>query len=146
MGANFLIKESLMFFIDWDKKYELGIKSIDDDHQKLVALIDELLVALSNGKGRELLAPIIKKVEDYTLYHFRREEFFMKCAKYPNLENHIIEHQHFIEKIKAMKAKSRLNDSTVAIELMKFLKEWLINHIQVSDRKYEAILKKSGVQ
>ena len=135
-----------MFFIAWDPKYELGIKSIDDDHQKLVSMIDELLGALSQGKGRSMITPILKKLEDYTLFHFRREEFFLKCAKYPELEGHILEHRHFIDKIKEIKEKSLLNDATVAVELMKFLQEWLINHIQVTDRKYEQLLKKSGVQ
>jgi len=135
-----------MFFLAWDPKFELGIKSIDDDHKTLVSIIDELLGALAQGKGKETISATLKKLEHYTLFHFRREEFLMKCAKYPELERHLDEHQRFVDKMKEMKEKSQLNDSTVGVELMKFLREWLINHIQVTDRKYEQLLKKSGVQ
>lgn len=135
-----------MFFLAWDPKFELGIKSVDDDHKKLVSIIDELLGALSQGKGKDVAAPIIKRLEDYTLFHFRREEFFMKCAKYPDLDQHLLEHKHFVDKMKELKEKSQLNDASVSLDLMKFLKDWLINHIQVTDRKYEQLLKKSGIQ
>ena len=135
-----------MSYVTWEQKFELGIGSIDGDHKKLVSIMDELLVALSQGKGRDVVEPTIKKLEDYTLFHFRREEFFLKCAKYSELEGHTVEHSRFVERLKELKTKNQQQDSTVAIELMKFLKDWLINHIQVTDRKYEALLKKSGVQ
>jgi len=135
-----------MFFLSWESKYELGIKSVDDDHKKLVAIIDELLGALSQGKGKEVVLPIIKKLEDYTLFHFRREEFYMKCANYAELPSHLVEHKRFVDRIKELKEKSMQNDASVSVELMKFLKEWLINHIQVTDKRYEQLLKKSGIQ
>jgi len=135
-----------MFFLAWEPKYELGIKSVDDDHKKLVTIIDELLGALSQGKGKEVVLPIIKKLEDYTLFHFRREEFYMKCANFAELPSHLIEHKRFVDRLKELKEKGMQNDVSVSVELMKFLKEWLINHIQVTDRRYEQLLKKSGVQ
>ena len=70
----------------------------------------------------------------------------MKCANYTELPNHILEHKRFVDRIKELKEKGMQNDVSVSVELMKFLKEWLINHIQVTDRRYEQLLKKSGVQ
>ena len=130
-----------MFYTSWNSKYELGIESIDSDHQKLVSIIDELIGALAEGKGKVITEPLLKKLEDYTISHFRREEFLLKSANYVDLESHVRQHQLFIEKIKEFQQKHKSGTEGVAIEMMKFLKEWLVNHIMVIDKKYQGIIK-----
>lgn len=130
-----------MFYASWNSKYELGIESIDSDHKNLVGIIDELIGALSEGKGKAITEPLLKKLSDYTISHFRREEFLLKSANYDDLESHMRQHQLFIEKIKEFQQKHKSGAEGVAIEMMKFLKEWLVNHIMVIDKKYQGIIK-----
>jgi hemerythrin-like metal-binding domain len=130
-----------MYYTSWNFKYELGIESIDSDHQNLVRIIDDLIGALAEGKGNAITEPLLKKLSDYTISHFRREEFLMKSANYDDLESHMSQHQLFIEKIKEFQQKHKSGFEGVAIEMMKFLKEWLVNHILVIDKKYQGVIK-----
>jgi hemerythrin len=43
------------------------------------------------------------------------------------------------------KQRFAAGDATVAMELMDFLKDWLVNHINGTDRKYVPFLKGKGV-
>ncbi len=136
-----------MFYTSWNSKYELGIESIDSDHKNLVGITDELIGALSEGKGKEATEPLLKKLSDYTVSHFRREEFLMKSANYADYESHVGQHQQFIAKIKEFQDKHKQGGSSVAVDMMKFLREWLVSHILDTDKKYQTIIKtKMGIK
>jgi len=64
--------------IQWDAKYETGIKTIDDQHKELLRIIGNLSDLLTNAQnGDDIydeMVSIISALTTYTVYHFKYEE------------------------------------------------------------------------
>ena len=134
-----------MSLYDWNEKYSVGINSLDQDHQGLFSLVNQLFEAMRQGQAREILAETLNKLISYTRTHFKREEVFFSTTNYSDFRDHKKQHDLFIEKITEFKSQFDKGNQKVSIDLIKFLSEWLINHIMVTDKKYSTYLKKFGI-
>lgn len=132
-----------MALIEWsDTYYSVKVEQFDNDHKKLVGFINELHDAMMQGKGREKLNHILSELLDYTQYHFDAEEAQMEQAGYPELEAHKELHQSLIAQLKELITDFTDGNREISVKTFRFLKEWLLNHIQVADQKYTPWLKK----
>lgn len=129
-----------MAIFQWTDKYSVNNKIIDSQHKKLVDMINELHTAMSMGKGKELLEPILNDLIFYTKSHFKTEEQMMQKAKYAGYEEHKMEHDQFTNKVMDLSKRYKEGKTVLTIEVMNFLKDWLINHIEVSDKKYKEVI------
>ena len=125
-------------YIDWSAQYEVGVKLIDHDHQKLVGLLNQVVSAANFNMGESYVQSVIGDLIDYTKYHFEREEGLMKESNYPDLEAHLDQHRQMIEQVEtfAKKINERPNcEEDVCMEVYRYLKLWLINHITHTDKE-----------
>ncbi len=121
----------------WNDGLSVGVDSIDADHKKLLSLIAELSEAIASGHANEVLENIFLQLEKYVVIHFTREEALMRKCNYPDLENHIKQHQAFIKKVPELKNKLLTADSIkVSQEVNLFLYNWLMNHIVDEDLNF----------
>lgn len=133
-------------YIAWDDKLSVGITLIDDDHKKLISLINNLQTAVLYPTGEAYERQSLQAVVDYTLYHFKREEELMQKYGYPDYEPHKNMHQAMISTVnELMDAYAKDREGTIN-ELTLFLKTWLIKHIAGTDQEYSSFLKGKGVQ
>ena len=65
-----------MAFLDWSADYSVGVAIFDDEHKKLIAIINSLHEALQTGVNSETLDQISGSMVEYTLMHFRHEEMY----------------------------------------------------------------------
>ena len=135
-----------MAFFTWQEKFAFGIKSIDDDHKKLVSLIDELYTLMSQGKAKEVVGEIVKELVEYTKVHFGREEMYMRTIGYAELDEHTEAHRAFIEKIDLFQNKLAAGKDNISVELVMFLRNWLSGHILNTDKKFVPEMQKNGVK
>ena len=63
-----------MALMVWDNSFSVNVKEIDAQHQKLIALINDLHDAMKTGKAKDVLGKILSDLTDYTVYHFGNEE------------------------------------------------------------------------
>jgi hemerythrin len=129
-----------MPLFDWTTKYSVGNISVDKEHQKLVRLINDLYDAMKEARGREVVGRILLETITYTEEHFRNEEMLMEKAGYPELQKHKIEHKKLTEQVNAFYKSYKENNTSVTIELLQFLKNWLMTHIEVVDMKYKGVI------
>ncbi|MCG8699252.1 MAG: bacteriohemerythrin, partial [Bacteroidales bacterium] len=132
--------------IQWGPQYFIGLKTIDDQHKVLVDLINETYRSFGSNKNLRQLRKVIGKLLDYTVYHFGEEEKYFKSFDYDDYESHKENHDSFIEKIKKFKQDIKSGDATLNFEIIEFLKNWLINHIQKSDARYVPLFKQYGIK
>ncbi|HAN79610.1 MAG TPA: bacteriohemerythrin [Bacteroidales bacterium] len=125
-----------MAYFDWNDSMKLGISAIDDQHKKMVDMIDEFYTALKNGAGNESIQKLIKGMNDYTVFHFSYEEKLLKEKGYPVFDSHKEDHDRFIAKVKDFESRFNTGKLLLTIEVTSFLKDWWSNHIQKSDRAY----------
>lgn len=130
--------------IEWQAGYETGITVLDEDHRRLVGLINDLDSALTGGSPTDpiRMGMIIDALVDYTRYHFTREEGLMASAGYVAREDHGRAHAAFARFLTDMAGAWFLTpDRRSAERLRDLLGEWLIEHILVEDMKYVPALR-----
>ena len=127
-------------FMKWEPGFNLGIEIIDEQHKKIVELINRLNIAVLNKDADLKIKGLLDEMTDYADYHFKTEESYFREYHYPLLEEHMNQHNAFIEKVKDFKAKYEAGQS-ITYRLMNYLRKWLTNHILDSDREYVDIIK-----
>jgi len=129
-----------MDFIPWEDRYSVGNDYIDRQHQKLVDLINKLHKALRNGEGAEYTGSVLNDLAAYTRYHFSAEEGYLKQANYPGLEEHQAKHRKMTQQVRDLQQRFASGEQ-LTMEVMDFLKNWLMLHIMKTDKKYTPYLK-----
>jgi len=135
-----------MQIVFWKPEYSVGVKSIDDDHRKLIDILNRFFEAMTKGQGKIIIGEIIKELEDYAFYHFNREETFFRLTNYPESDEHVKEHQFFKQKLMEMKKEVENGTSSTTPELLVFLRDWLLHHIVSVDKAYESHFRKYGIK
>ena len=119
---------------------------LDEDHKKLVGMVNELYDAMQAGQGRDSLGRILNGLVQYTKFHFAREEKFFAQTGYPAAAPHKQEHDALTRQVLDVQQKYAAGaTATLSLDVMQFLKNWLINHIQGSDQKYRPHLNAKGI-
>ncbi|QLC50877.1 hemerythrin family protein [Methanolobus zinderi] len=134
-----------MALVTWSDKYSMNIKEIDEQHKNLVRMINELHDAMLNAKSKEVALGIINEMAEYTQYHFSTEEKYMVQYKYPEYAAHKKEHDKFIQQVGDFKKDYESGKAGLSFDLLNFLKNWLVNHIQESDKKYSPFFNEKGL-
>jgi hemerythrin len=135
-----------MSFIQWNDELSVGIPSIDQQHRKLIAMINQLSDAMAQGKGRDMVQPVLKMLSDYAVSHFQTEEALFAKHEYPDRYAHANEHNRFANQVAAFQQQYIAGSAPLSVELLDFLRRWLLSHIMGSDKKYAPHLKSKGVQ
>jgi hemerythrin len=130
---------------DWSPNYSVAIGSVDAQHQSLFAIARELHTAMMAGQGKASLARILDRLVQYTAVHFAHEERLMRLHDYPDFAAHKIEHDALVRQVLNFQDDFRSGRATVTVQLLQFLCDWLLKHIQGSDLKYAPYLKQRAV-
>jgi len=130
-----------MAFIDWQENYSVGIKQFNDDHKELVKIINELHNGLVSNLGISQMTYVMDGLVNYTVGHFAREEKYMKKYDYSGYDEHKEEHEKLLNKVREYYQMLKDGRSSFTIELMAFLKDWLVDHILGSDMEYKEFFK-----
>ena len=125
-----------MALINWSKDYSVGVQSIDGQHSSLFNMLNELHAAMMQGQARSVAGPVLHRLVNYTREHFTAEEAMMAAAKYPGLAQHRMKHRALTSKVEEFMKRYESDQATVNIELLSFLRDWLVSHIQKSDKEY----------
>ncbi|MDA8212497.1 MAG: bacteriohemerythrin [Clostridia bacterium] len=135
-----------MAMFAWDEKYSVNVKEFNDHHKKLIDLINELHDGMKVGKGKEIMSTMLKKLIDYTQFHFSTEEKYLTRYAYPEYQLHKAQHDQFVNKVLKFQQDFEKGNILASMDVMNFLKDWLVNHILVIDKKYVPFLNEKGVK
>jgi hemerythrin len=135
-----------MALINWDDSLSVNVAEIDQQHKRLIGMINELNDAMRMGKGKDVLGKIINSLFTYTATHFKTEEKYFAQFGYPDTENHKKEHTAFVQKVSDFKDGFEKKKLSLTIEVMDFLSDWLKNHIKGTDKKYSQIFNEKGLK
>ena len=129
----------------WSDTYSVKINMVDSQHKVLVDLINELHQAMMARKGKESLGVVLASLIKYTKSHFAAEEGLLHANQYPALANHKAEHERFAQTIVDFQDRFHRNEAAMTIDVMDFLKDWLLKHIMGVDKRYVPHLTARGV-
>ena len=119
-------------------EFKTNIQFIDEQHEKLFEIADNAYMLLTDNftlDKYDKIMDIIDELKDYTKFHFDAEEKYMESINYKKLFSQKVSHEAFIKKLNKFNLKDidENQDATIR-ELLKFLNDWLIEHILHSDK------------
>ncbi len=137
-----------MAFIKWDMSYSVGVKMIDAQHQKLFALINDFYNSVK--MKTENLEPVDSALQDlfsYIDFHFKTEEKYFEEFGYEKTEEHKKQHKFYEDKIKDLNERYQKtkNEQEISEEIINFIKDWISNHIKISDKEYKICFNEHGL-
>ena len=132
--------------IEWDDKYSVGISKIDDEHKQFINIINNAIATNEHNDDPEELKKLLHSITMYAINHFSTEETYMIEFNYPEYQYHKEEHHDFSRKVIAYCERVNDGDSQISNEILEYLKRWLINHIQVTDKKYVDCFIRNGLK
>jgi hemerythrin-like metal-binding protein len=126
-----------MAILEWDPSYSVGVAALDEDHKRLISVINRVTEAESRG---EPVQWVLQELDEYAQGHFRREEERLEEVNFPGLEAHRAEHASFVEWLSSLKTTYSLDPEAhfhLAKTVEDFLRSWLQNHILTVDMQYK---------
>jgi hemerythrin len=117
-----------------------GIEKIDSEHRHLISIFNRLSEKADQEESADFVK-IVDELEKYSNYHFANEETLMKKANFTEIDEHVIQHQIFRQKIDDFKTSIRFGSSMLQSEIIDFLLKWLLKHIMECDAKYVPSIK-----
>ncbi len=123
------------------------IAAIDEQHNKLISMINGLNEAVQSGIGKQVLAMILNGFINYFAVLFKTEERFMEQYHFPGLQSHCMEHRRFITQVENFQGMFdlELDPMVLSMDILSFLKEWVQYHVFMTDKEYGPFLDKMGV-
>ena len=121
----------------WDENFNTGLADVDEQHRKLVQLLNALASHVAFRRDPAGLAAVFDELAAYTVYHFDTEESLWHeyLADDPSEAGHRATHAGFVDEVSRLRAA--LGNSTqrgIAEEALSFLVHWLASHILEADR------------
>lgn len=135
-----------MSFIDWNEKMMVNLSVIDNQHKKLIDLINALHDAMKAGKAKEILGKVLGEMIAYTDYHFSTEENLMRTHGFADFTKHKIIHDDLRKKALDLQKQHAAGVVTLSVDVSNFLKDWLKHHIGEMDKVLAAFLREKGLK
>jgi hemerythrin len=130
----------------WNDSYSVHVYQFDAQHKKLFSIINELADAMRVGKGDDVIRDVVSQLAVYTRTHFLQEEVAMRQTGYPELVSHQAQHNKLMTDVEQYKKNLDEGRRPNSVAVLNFLRKWLVDHIQKTDKKYSAHLNTHGVQ
>ena len=142
MKNNNTISDDFTIF-PWDKNFETGIATIDEQHKVLVQILNKLAAHLANLSDVVELNEVFLELADYADYHFKTEEGIWN--QYFKDDEWFIKHTHthssFIDDVLKMKENEEDKDfDEVIYDIVLYLSKWLAYHILDTDKRMAKVV------
>jgi hemerythrin len=131
--------------MQWSPAFSVNVKKFDDQHKKLVELVNQLHDAMKAGEGNTMLGVVLQSLISYTGTHFADEEKMMQANAYPDLARHKAAHENLVKQVLELQKKAQAGGGVITLTVMNFLKDWLVTHIQGEDKKYGHYFNAKGI-
>lgn len=129
----------------WSAEYSVGVAKIDEQHQELFDLLNDLQESLTKGWNEEKVREIFDLLEEYTLAHFAEEEKLMTLFNYPDQDNHVLQHKDLVEELAYLKKQWNRGVLRITPDTATYIQNWLNLHVEGPDQKLGKFLRSHGV-
>lgn len=134
-----------MALLEWSDQLSCNVKEIDDQHKRLVGMLNDLHQAMLRKEGQLVLASILGKMMDYASYHFSTEEKYMAMFRYPGFQSHNAEHEEFVRQVAYFQRQYEAGKIGLSVDVLRYLSSWLMNHIMGSDKAFGPFFNAHGL-
>lgn len=134
-----------MPMLEWNDSLNVNVEKIDTQHKELVSMVNDLFDAMTGGANDSVATELVGRLKEYAIYHFDMEERLMEEYKYPDVQDHIPKHNDFRNKAAQIEADCNSGKFAISMDLLNFLSDWLVTHINGTDKQLGEFLNKAAV-
>jgi diguanylate cyclase (GGDEF)-like protein/hemerythrin-like metal-binding protein len=142
-GSQQVAVDDTDVWIVFDRSHHVGVVEIDEQHRELVRLVNRLNSAIKNKEDDATTTRLYEELLAFTTFHFATEHRLMEQTGFPDVGAHDLEHRHLEEEAKHYKARLTQGGDLLALQS---IKDWLLNHIQNSDKPLAKYLLAHGIR
>jgi hemerythrin len=125
---------------EWDDRYLIGHRPIDDAHEEFIALVNAMLHA-----DDDAIPAMMDALAHHVEEHFALEARLMDQYAFPARECHMEEHEKVLTSVREVSVLVGAGDTRVAIELAQALADWFPGHSDYMDSALAAwVVKKTA--
>jgi len=129
-----------MKLLKWKDAYTMGEIEIDKQHKGLFKLSNEIYYLVEAGvDDNERFRELFMALTDYTIDHFIYEEMYIQEEGFPGLEEHIVQHLEFSNRLRDICVG--INKETHIADIGEFVTTWLVDHVIHEDMKYKKFVE-----
>ncbi|WP_324055106.1 bacteriohemerythrin [Aeromonas dhakensis] len=131
--------------LHWNEAFMVQVPSMDNQHLGLFEAMNRLYQAVIDKSPAQLRKQRLDELLKLATRHFADEEQVMEQAGYPELRRHKEEHARLLAELDTLMQRNGPDDEEFNMELLVFLKNWLLNHISKVDKQYSGSLRQAGI-
>ncbi|MBD3237059.1 MAG: bacteriohemerythrin [Candidatus Eisenbacteria bacterium] len=133
--------------VQWDESLSIGIRVIDEQHQRWIQHLNEVASALESEEGAAHIVKTLGFLVDYTEYHFTTEEKHMAAHGYPEIEAHRAKHAELKRTLANLVQEFEEDGATqsLADAVDTLLGNWLVKHIREVDQAFGDFLQERDI-
>jgi hemerythrin-like metal-binding protein len=124
-----------MALIEWTDKLALHVDEIDRQHQELVAIVNDLGAALTDGRDRESVSWTLGALSACSVCHFDFEEALLARQGAPGAHERTLQQRVFVQTLGVFRVSYARGRSRLSVTVMDFLGNWLSSHIRGTDQR-----------
>ena len=118
-----------MTIMTWTPSLDVGVSKMNDEHQGLLKLMNDLHDAHQAGKRGFEVLKILDALGAATVKHFADEEVYMESVNYPKLKTHKLIHQDLLKKFGTFSEAIHAKNGEIGDDFFTFLKLWLFKQV-----------------
>jgi hemerythrin len=131
--------------LKWGAHYHVGVAEIDDQHEQIASVVNDLCDCLRRRAPRQEMAPLVEALVHRASDHFAYEEGLMRKTDCPDYELHKAEHDFLIAQVLNFQEQHQAGMAQVDEAFLTYIKDWLRNHMLVADRRMSRHLRTLGL-
>lgn len=134
-----------MPIVSWSEEFSVNVKVIDDQHQEMLDIVNNLHTAVEGSEDKEVLEKLLIDLNEHTRTHFATEDALMKQYNYPGYEGHLHEHNVLLQHLGNLVASVTQGKSPTFRSDYDVSSDWVLIHIFKSDKELGSFLNNQGV-
>lgn len=130
-------REGANEMFEMKEEYKIGIKEIDEQHERLFQIAEKAYTLLTNGfivDKYDGIVEILDELTEYAKLHFTYEEEYMQEIGHKMMFSQKIDHHDFIAMLEDINLDEIDDNQEDAImNILIYLGDWLVKHIIEKD-------------
>ena len=120
-------------YLTFSSSLSVNYEPMDNQHKKWIDLLNQIYYAFMNNADSQEIKSVIKDLADYTVWHFNFENKMMEKYGFQEYAGHKAQHDDILEEVKQIYNKLEKGEEVLIVNILEFLKKWLIAHILKTD-------------
>ena len=135
----------MSLLVTWTHASMVGVEAMDGEHAIMMDAMNELRSALVSGARQAQSNELMNKLIELTRMHFRNEEHLLERFGFPGLAQHSAEHERLLAQLQESFHRLQQAETVSMGELLCFLHDWFLDHVEGLDQQYGPWLNARGV-